>query len=124
MLLVWTGVWRLRLPLRRIILQQGWIRPKISQSKNIVFKVLFYLISKGIVDQYFFKWANPGSSFIYFRVFNTVNIFFADDWIRTADLWRQKQLLYQLSHNHCHFVEQNQPTYVRSANPLECHFQL
>ena len=76
MLLVWTGVWRLRLPLRRIILQQGWIKPKISQSKNIVFKVLFYLISKGIVDQYFFKWANPGPSFIYFRLFNTVNIIF------------------------------------------------
>ena len=28
------------------------------------------------------------------------NINFADDWIRTADLWYQKQLLYQLTHNH------------------------
>ena len=26
---------------------------------------------------------------------------FADDWIRTADLWNWKQPLYQLSHNHC-----------------------
>ena len=26
---------------------------------------------------------------------------FADDWIRTADLWCRKQPLYQLSHNHC-----------------------
>ena len=26
------------------------------------------------------------------------NIIFADDWIRTADLWYWKQLLYQLSH--------------------------
>ena len=26
---------------------------------------------------------------------------FADDWIRTTDLWYWKQLLYQLSHNHC-----------------------
>ena len=26
---------------------------------------------------------------------------FANDWIRTADLWNQKQLLYQLSHHHC-----------------------
>ena len=25
----------------------------------------------------------------------------AEDWIRTSDLWCQKQLLYQLSHNHC-----------------------
>ena len=25
---------------------------------------------------------------------------FAEDWIRTADLWRQKRPLYQLSHNH------------------------
>ena len=28
------------------------------------------------------------------------NINFADDWIRTADLWYWKQPLYQLSHNH------------------------
>ena len=43
--------------------------------------------------------------FIDFRVFKTrkqmSNINFADDWIRTADLWYQKQSLYQLSHNHC-----------------------
>ena len=25
---------------------------------------------------------------------------FADDWIRTADLWHWKRPLYQLSHNH------------------------
>ena len=29
------------------------------------------------------------------------NIFFADDWILTADLWIRKRPLYQLSHNHC-----------------------
>ena len=29
------------------------------------------------------------------------NIKFVDDWIRTADLWRRKQPLYQLSHNIC-----------------------
>ena len=28
------------------------------------------------------------------------NINFADDWSLTADLWYQKQPLYQLSHNH------------------------
>ena len=27
---------------------------------------------------------------------------FADDWIRTVDLWCQKQPLNQLSHNNCH----------------------
>ena len=27
---------------------------------------------------------------------------FANDCIRTADLWYQKQPLYQLSHNHCY----------------------
>ena len=26
---------------------------------------------------------------------------FAEDWIRTADLWNWKRPLYQLSHNHC-----------------------
>ena len=33
--------------------------------------------------------------------FKTFNINFANDWIRTADLWCRKQPLYQLSHNHC-----------------------
>ena len=26
---------------------------------------------------------------------------FADDWIRTMDLWHRNQPLYQMSHNHC-----------------------
>ena len=34
------------------------------------------------------------------QMFN-INIIFADDWIRTADLWYRKRPLYQLSHNHC-----------------------
>ena len=29
------------------------------------------------------------------------NINFADNWIRTADLWCRKRPLYQLNHNHC-----------------------
>ena len=29
------------------------------------------------------------------------SIKFADDWIRTTDLWYWKRPLYQLSHNHC-----------------------
>ena len=28
------------------------------------------------------------------------NINFSDDWSQTADLWYQKRLLFQLSHNH------------------------
>ena len=39
-------------------------------------------------------------------LFNTVDskcskYFFADDWIRTADLWHRKRPLNQLSHIHC-----------------------
>ena len=30
-----------------------------------------------------------------------ISVFFANDWIRTTDLWNWKRLLYQLSHNHC-----------------------
>ena len=50
---------------------------------------------------------NPRTLSLYFRLFNTIgskqmfHIMFANDWIRTADIWCQKQLLYQLSHNHC-----------------------
>ena len=44
----------------------------------------------------------------YFLLFNTVDnkcsIIFADDWIRTADLWNLKRPLNQLSHNHCLFL--------------------
>ena len=46
--------------------------------------------------------------FSLFSFFNTVaskqisNIYiYADDWIRTVDLWIWKRLLYQLSHNLC-----------------------
>ena len=42
--------------------------------------------------------------FLYFRLFNTGNIKFADDWNQTADLWCCKEPLYQLSHNHCNFI--------------------
>ena len=54
----------------------------------------------------FFKNGPIPAFFLYFRLFNTVDSkhsiqIFADDWIRIADLWNCKQLLYQLSHNHC-----------------------
>ena len=38
------------------------------------------------------------------------NINFADDWIRTTDLWYQEQPLYQLSHNHFPDVLPHQPS--------------
>ena len=46
------------------------------------------------------------ASFFFIFVFsikltvNNCSINFADDWIRTVDLWYQKRPLYQLSHNH------------------------
>ena len=50
-----------------------------------------------------------GHSGLFFFIFvfsiqltvNICSINFADDWIRTADLRYWKQLLYQLSYNHC-----------------------
>ena len=56
------------------------------------------------------KWAIPGL-FLFIFIFSIqliinkqmFNITFADDWSRTADLWYQKRLLYQLSHNHFHW---------------------
>ena len=47
-----------------------------------------------------------GLIFLYFRLLNKVLIRLTEnkifqDWIRTVDLLSPKQLLYQLSHNHC-----------------------
>ena len=58
---------------------------------------------------YYLHWLKSQSRpvFLYFCFFNSVdcniigNIKFADDWIWIADLWYQKQTLYQLCHNHC-----------------------
>ena len=51
------------------------------------------------------KWAIPGP-FSYFRLYKTVDSkcsfnIYANDWIRTEDLWNWKRPLNQLSHNHC-----------------------
>ena len=40
-------------------------------------------------------------SFQYSLTVNNHSIKKSHDWIRTADLWCWKRLLYQLSHNHC-----------------------
>ena len=48
--------------------------------------------------------------FLYFRLFNAVarkqmfNVNFADDWIRTPDLWYWKQWHYQYSSHHFHIL--------------------
>ena len=44
-----------------------------------------------------------GLLLLYFRTSKQliVRTSLADDWIRTADLWSWKQLLYRLCHNHC-----------------------
>lgn len=52
------------------------------------------------------QWAIPGH-FFYFRLFDTVNriyLEFADDWIRTIELWCRNRPLYQLSQRHCPFL--------------------
>ena len=55
-------------------------------------------------DKFFFKNGPFPASFFFVFVFSiqlTVNkcsIYFANDWIRTADLWYRKRPLYQLSH--------------------------
>ena len=62
------------------------------------------------------KWAILGIFFFIF-VFSiqltayNCSINFADDWIRTTDLWYQKQPLYQLSHNHCPYYMLFKKTY-------------
>ena len=50
------------------------------------------------------KWSIPGLFFFIFVSSNQLtenkcSINFADDWIRTTDLWYHERLLYQLSHN-------------------------
>ena len=56
---------------------------------------------------YFLNWAVPGP-FLFIFVFSIhltqkEHIKFADDWIRTSDLWCWKRPLYRLSHNNCPF---------------------
>ena len=50
----------------------------------------------------FFKMGLSRTLFLYFCIFYCTigRNFFADVWIRTADLWCWKRPLYQLSHNH------------------------
>ena len=56
-------------------------------------------ILKSQIDSIFLKiWAILVLFFLYFRFSKQK---FADDWIRSADLWCRSQPLYRLSHNHC-----------------------
>ena len=54
----------------------------------------------------FLKMGHSRHLFLYFDLFNSWHCLcslkiFADDWIRTSDLWVRKQPLCQLSHNNC-----------------------
>ena len=62
----------------------------------------FYFQEKLLV---FKIWANPGLFFFYSRLYQYScqekgNVKFADNWIRTGDLWRRKRLPYPLSKDH------------------------
>ena len=57
---------------------------------------------------FFKKWAIPGLFILIFVFSMQLTEYkyvqyksFADDWIRTVDLWCRKRPLYQLRHNHC-----------------------
>ena len=71
--------------------------PRIRQ------KMLATIIYFSYYKSNFFK--NGPFLLLYFCRSNTVDseqmFKFADDWIRTSDLWYRKRLLYQLSHNLC-----------------------
>ena len=61
--------------------------------------------------------------FLYFRFFYCTigRSNFAEVWIRTADLWFQKRLLYQMSHNHlgCTFTRQNSSFAVALGSSIQ-----
>ena len=67
---------------------------------------VFCKVKSTKLDNGFLNGPFPGSFFFIFvfsiqLTVNKCSINFADDWIRTADLWNRKRSLYQLSHNHC-----------------------
>ena len=81
-----------------LLWSQDCILKDISRILGIMIGCSIFFLKSG--------WAIPGLFFDLFCLFNTVdskqmfNKDFADDWIRSADLWYWKQPFYQLSHNH------------------------
>ena len=79
-------------------------KARMSHKRPFQFKVQFRLATPRLKTDLFLK-NGQFLTFCFFRLFNTVhgkqmfNINFADDWIRTTDLWCQKQPLYQLNHS-------------------------
>ena len=73
----------------------------LTNVNNANDRILLVTIFTWCLAVIIFFWKQPlGKIFICFSsflLFNYKN--FADDWIRTADLWYRKRLLYQLSHN-------------------------
>ena len=82
-----------------------WAKRHETRSQERYWR--YWLVSALKLTVFFKKNGPFPASFFFIFVFSiqlTVNkcsINFADDWIRTADLWYQKRPLYQLSHNHC-----------------------
>ena len=81
---------------------------------------------KGVRVWAYVKMGHSLPLFLYFRFFRyswqwTYNINFADDWFRTADLWSQKRLLYQLCHNLCP-IERGRIWAKISIPPFQNHF--
>ena len=70
---------------------------------------------------------HPKPFFLFLAFFNTQLtvikcsiLKFADDWIRTEDLWNRKRPLPQLSHNHCPKIKSFGPrrTFMTKAVPV------
>ena len=76
-----------------------------------------------IIVNTFCFYKNCHSRHLYFRLFNAiVRINFANDWIRTADLWSQKRPLYQLSHNHFPFLKELWRLFLNKRSPKNRNF--
>ena len=88
-----------------LCLRLAFIFPKILTHDKMSSRLPYWGVGIGLTCTYK-KWAIPG---LFFSIFvfsiqltvNKCSINFADDWIRTVDLWYWKGSLYQLSHNHC-----------------------
>ena len=81
------------------------IQPDVNETLAWQTKlVCFYSILLNKKGIFFIKMGHSRPLFLYLRLFNTVEskqmfiLNFADDWIRTEDLWYFKCPLYQLSH--------------------------
>ena len=82
----------------------------LSRSRSGTIYVKTLILHNLVTCKQFIFFKKMGISGLFFFIFvfskqltvSKCSVYiFSDDWIRTADLWNQKRLLYQLSHNHC-----------------------